>query len=65
MEDEKTGFLFKAGDCRDLANKLQILINDDKLAKTLGQAGRQKAIKKYNANNYIDHIIRIYKNELQ
>ncbi len=47
--DEKTGFLFEAGDSKSLSKKiLKILNMDQNLLKSIGIEGRKNIIKKFN-----------------
>ncbi len=47
--DEKTGFLFDAGDAKSLSKKiLRVLSMDENLLKTIGIEGRKNIIKKFN-----------------
>jgi len=47
--DEKTGFLYEAGNAKSLSNKiLKILNMDETLLKTIGIEGRKNIVKKFN-----------------
>ena len=47
--DEKTGFLFDAGDAKSLSKKiLRVLSMDENLLKSIGNEGRKNVIKKFN-----------------
>ena len=47
--DEKTGFLFDAGDAKSLSKKImRVLSMDDSLLKSIGEEGRKNVIKKFN-----------------
>ena len=47
--DEKTGFLFDAGDAKSLSKKImRVLSMDDNLLKSIGEEGRKNVIKKFN-----------------
>ena len=47
--DEKTGFLYEAGNAKSLSNKiLRILNMDETLLKSIGKDGRKNIIKKFN-----------------
>ena len=47
--DERTGFLFDAGDAKSLSRKiLKVISMDDALLKTIGNEGRKNVIKKFN-----------------
>jgi glycosyltransferase involved in cell wall biosynthesis len=53
IEHNKQGFLFKPGDYQELASCLMSLIQDRKLAGTLGQAAAQRALEKFGVERYI------------
>ena len=47
--DEKTGFLFKAGDTQSLSKKISQVFDLDRSAiESMGSAGRKNVIKKFN-----------------
>ena len=47
--DEKTGFLFDAGDAKSLSKKImKVLSMDEALLKSIGNEGRKNVIKKFN-----------------
>ena len=47
--DEKTGFLFDAGDAKSLSKKImRVLSMDETLLKSIGNEGRKNVIKKFN-----------------
>ena len=47
--DEKTGFLFDAGDAKSLSKKIMTVLSmDDNLLKSIGEEGRKNVIKKFN-----------------
>ena len=47
--DEKTGFLYEAGNAKSLSNKiLKTLKMDETLLKSIGNEGRKNIVKKFN-----------------
>ena len=52
MKNNETGFLIKKGDHNELFEKLEILINNKKMAKKIGNAGRE-----FISNNFSWEII--------
>ena len=47
--NEKTGFLFKAGDANDLSKKIiRAITMDDMSLQLIGKEGRKNVIKKFN-----------------
>ena len=58
--DRKTGYLVKQGDPSDLCDKIELLLQDKTLSATLGQAGRQHILAKFDpdlvARDFIQHM---------
>jgi len=52
--DQETGFLVRPGDADDLAEKIEILLDNPKLRNTMGQAGRKRVEEKYEWNNIFE-----------
>ena len=50
IEDGKNGVLTAPSDTKDLADRLQQLINDPALRTTLGKKGRQQVLEHYDLN---------------
>ncbi len=47
--DEKTGFLYEAGNAKSLSNKILRIINmDENLLKSIGSKGRKNVVEKFN-----------------
>ena len=59
------GFLVKLYDSKDLANKIEILINDKKLRDKFGRNGRIKAINEFDVKVVVDKYLAIYKKFLK
>ena len=47
IENGITGFIIEKGDSKDLAAKLEILIENESLRKLLGDAAKEKFLQKY------------------
>lgn len=60
IEDEKTGLLAKDGDVKDLAEKMEKLLHDRKLAQTLGKTARQKYLSKYQIEPVVDQYEQVF-----
>ena len=60
IEDGQDGLLFRAGDAEDLARKLDRLMGDANLRKSLGMAGRMRSITEFNANHYFRRLLDFY-----
>ena len=54
--DNENGMLFKAGDDKDLAEKMNRLINDPLLLKKLSQKGRITAQQKFDLKRMVDDL---------
>ena len=63
MKDNETGFLVEEGNAKDLQEKLEILLNDEDVAKKMGIAGKKRAEEFFNwekiAQEFLD-IVKIY-----
>lgn len=51
IEDGKTGYLYEAGDIKDLASKMEKLLEDEKLVEKMGEAAKEK-VKEINNEDY-------------
>ncbi|MCK9294118.1 MAG: glycosyltransferase family 4 protein [Desulfobulbaceae bacterium] len=61
IENDKTGFLFEAGNVEELARKMNILAVDQQLRITMGQAGRKKLESEYSLSGHCRQLVSIYK----
>jgi glycosyltransferase involved in cell wall biosynthesis len=55
------GVTFRVGDSQDLARQLSRLIGNIATARTLGQAGRERALKLFSVQEMIDRHEAIYR----
>lgn len=60
IEDGKNGFLFEAGDYKELAQKIEILLQNKNLIKEFGQLLSKKAKEKFSADNMARMQFEIY-----
>lgn len=58
--DGQTGLLVPSHSPRKIAERLQLLINDSALRKTMGEAGRIRAENEYSAAVYAEKVHRLY-----
>jgi glycosyltransferase involved in cell wall biosynthesis len=58
--DGETGFLVSPLSPRELAEKINVLIDRPDLRSSMGQKGRLRALKFYTAKGYCDEIMRLY-----
>jgi len=63
LEDGKTGLLCEPGNPRDLAAKLILLLNNEEMRKSMGNAGEQKA-KEYTFDKIAKQHVRLYRDLL-
>ena len=61
IDHEKTGLLFKWGDCEDLANQLEKLISDEKLRKQLAKNGKTNAQQLFDYNTHFKRLETLFK----
>jgi glycosyltransferase involved in cell wall biosynthesis len=65
VKDGETGFLFRAGDHIQLAEKMKLVWQNPQLARQLGQAGRDKATREYSEAGYFERLMAIYGEAVQ
>lgn len=61
IDDGKTGYLFEAGNIRDLALKMDLLARDKKLRREMGRNARAKLEKKYSLDDHNKKLVSLYK----
>jgi len=61
INDNVTGLLYELGNVNSLANKLNILINDNSLRKRIGENGNKEAITRFSDEKNASLIFNIYK----
>lgn len=57
VEDGKTGYLFSPGDHIALADKIQLLLENQNLQKKMGTAGRARVIEKFSHEKHIENLV--------
>lgn len=62
VEDNETGFLTKTSDAEDLANKMEILLNNHELRNEMGQKGKKKIQGSFSINAMINTYVSFYEN---
>lgn len=60
VENGVTGLLFKPDDYIDMAEKIEMLIRDERLRSRLGEAARQRVLKKFTPEVVSTRIINVY-----
>lgn len=65
LEDGKNGFLVERGNIRQLAEKIELLLTDRNLNQKLGEYGRTCVITKYNPDDYVKKLMRIFEQAIQ
>jgi glycosyltransferase involved in cell wall biosynthesis len=58
------GLLVKPGDVDDLAEKIQILLNDLQRRREMGERGRDKVEEKYAWQKIIPRLVQVYEKVL-
>jgi len=56
------GIIYKTGSIHELAKKLEMLINDEKMRNELGKKARKKALKNFSSATVTQQIINEYRN---
>jgi glycosyltransferase involved in cell wall biosynthesis len=67
IENGRAGFLVKTSDANEMAEKIQILLSDNRLRKQMGESAKRKIQDSFTleqmTNNYITLYRRIVKNK--
>lgn len=56
LKDNKTGFLIKRGDVREMSDKIKLLFSDLDLCKKLGKEGKSVLDKEFTMERHIDSL---------
>ncbi len=59
--DGATGFLVRAGDSDELAEKTNLLLSDRKLAETMGRKGRERVEAEFSWSRIAEKTIKLYR----
>ena len=59
VKDGQAGLLFEAGNSKELAEKLRILLNDKELAVEMGKRGRELVRSNFSNEKYIDNYLKM------
>jgi glycosyltransferase involved in cell wall biosynthesis len=66
VEDGVTGLWFRGGDAVDLADKMKMIMRDDKLAAKLGRAAYRKYWERpRSVKTHVDTLLRVYRSMLE
>jgi glycosyltransferase involved in cell wall biosynthesis len=65
IQDGITGLLFRKGDIKDLTEKISIILKNKKLAKSLGNAGRQRVRRNFDYKLILNDLLKFYENLLK
>lgn len=60
VKDNENGFIYKYDDIKELAEKMKILFEDDKLVKKFSKQAKEIAKEQYSKENYYKKIMNIY-----
>ena len=64
MRDGVDGFLVEAGDVDGAAERLATLAGDAALRARLGEAGRERVLRRYSVSRLVDDVDRLYRSVL-
>jgi len=62
IQDGITGLLFCKGDIKDLTEKISTILKNEKLAKSLGNAGRQRVRRDFDCKLILNDLLKFYEN---
>tara|TARA_R110002050_G_scaffold294375_1_gene452123 strand:- start:53 stop:1186 length:1134 start_codon:yes stop_codon:yes gene_type:complete len=63
--DNETGFLLPPFSPQEIANKINILIENETLRKDMGEKGKVRALDNYSADRYVNEVEHLYLQLLQ
>ena len=62
IESNNSGLIYKDNSPEELSEKIQQLMNDKEIVKSLGENGRSAVVNKYNTNVEKRELIKAYSN---
>lgn len=62
VKNNKTGYIYKYNDVKELEDKMKILFENNELADSFGKEAKELALKEYSPENYYEKLEKIYKN---
>jgi len=65
MVHEKTGFLVALGDLQELAGRISLLLNDEKMRHSMGKNAREFVSQRFSLNAYTKRILNVYSELVQ
>ncbi len=60
VDKEQCGLFFRSGDAKDLADKIQYLVNNKNLCEEMGRNGKKAVLEKYNTTVFSKNLINLY-----
>ena len=60
VADGESGYLVPPNDPAALADKLELLLRDETLRKSFGEAGRRRIAEKFTLNGMVEKVVRVY-----
>jgi glycosyltransferase involved in cell wall biosynthesis len=61
VEDGRTGILVPVGDAASFAEAILRLASDPACRRTMGEAGRERALRLFSAEAMVNGVIRVYR----
>ena len=62
IRDQSTGFIVQANDIAKLTEKVKLLLNNEELARKMGEEARLRQQSEYNYGNYVESVNTFYSN---
>jgi glycosyltransferase involved in cell wall biosynthesis len=62
IENNVTGFLINPSSPQELSEKIEVLVNNIELRKTMGVAGKHRIEDHFSINSMVNKFIQVYKN---
>ncbi|GAI33509.1 unnamed protein product [marine sediment metagenome] len=60
MEDGLNGFLVEPGNPKALAEAMEKILNDENLARRIGEANRKKIVGNYSLDKVVEKYLELY-----
>ena len=59
ISDRRDGFIIEPDDPDQLAEKIDLLLNDNGLREKMGEAGRKKAVERFSWDTHFDRVLNL------
>lgn len=64
LEDRVTGFLVKPYDVKEMAKRIDYLLEHPEVAREMGMRGRKRVEHEFNKEKHLSHLLKIYEEDI-